>query len=455
MSIASGHLGVGAAQARSPIAMRFADSVLVFHAIVLLGYAVLGKGFAYLGAPPLYLGELLLLSSIVLLLNERGAIARLASPPVVLLMCLWAWCGLQTARHFGAYGIDSLRDAALFTYAAIGLAVAAACSAQPRRLLTLISRYRWFCVIFLVIAPISFCLYHFARNGLPTLPWADVPIISVKEADLLVHLGGILAFWTAGFSGRPRFIGIVALTACAAVMGVIDRAGMVAFGSVFALCFIARPGRGAAAGALLAIVLAVGVLWISGLSIEVPGGKGREISFSQIMTNLSSVAGDTGSDGLDSTKEWRLDWWKDIIGYTINGEYFWTGKGFGINLADDDGYQVNQDKSLRTPHSVHMTFLARAGVPGIALWEATQAAWAICIVRAYFNARSRGQRRWESLFFFLFCYWMAFLINASFDVYLEGPVGGIWFWTIFGVGIAAMDLHRRAPALLDQTPLTI
>ena len=26
--------------------------------------------------------------------------------------------------------------------------------------------------------------------------------------------------------------------------------------------------------------------------------------------------------------------------YTVFGDYFWTGKGFGINLADDDGFQT-------------------------------------------------------------------------------------------------------------------
>ncbi|HEY2759656.1 MAG TPA: hypothetical protein VGI75_02910, partial [Pirellulales bacterium] len=53
-----------------------------------------------------------------------------------------------------------------------------------------------------------------------------------------------------------------------------------------------------------------------------------------------------------------------------------------------------------------------------------------------------GQARWAGLFLFLFAYWAALLIQASFDVYLEGPVGGLWFWTITGVGIAAAWLHR-------------
>ena len=35
------------------------------------------------------------------------------------------------------------------------------------------------------------------------------------------------------------------------------------------------------------------------------------------------------------------------------------------------------------------------------------------------------------------------MINASFDVYLEGPQGGIWFWSFFGFGMALLEVQRR------------
>ena len=43
----------------------------------------------------------------------------------------------------------------------------------------------------------------------------------------------------------------------------------------------------------------------------------------------------------------------------------------------------------------------------------------------------------------ILAYWTALLVNGSFDVYLEGPQGGIWFWCIFGLGIAAVEAQRR------------
>ena len=432
-----------------PWSQKLPEMALRFQAIVLLGYAVAGKGFAYLGVPPLYVGECLLLAMAGSCLLVRGLFSRLTNLPAILLLMLCGWCAVQTLQHVDEYGMESLRDAAVWTYAGIAIAVAALCGARPQRLVELIIRYRHFPTIFVLAMPAVFFLGRFTRPGLPLVPGTNVPIISMKEADVLVHLAGILAFWTAGLGSKASGWAMLLLAGCAAVMGVIDRAGMVAFGAVFALCLLARPAGAPTTRCIIAIVIALAALWATDVSIEVPGGKGRVISFDQVVTNVQSIASDTGSDGLDSTKEWRIDWWTGIVDYTFRGEYFWTGKGFGVNLADDDGFQVQADRSLRSPHSAHMTFLARGGVPALVLWLASQAAWVVCIARAYFVSRARRQRRWESLFFFLFCYWLAFFINASFDVYLEGPVGGIWFWSLFGVGLAALDLHRRAPQTLD------
>jgi hypothetical protein len=70
------------------------------------------------------------------------------------------------------------------------------------------------------------------------------------------------------------------------------------------------------------------------------------------------------------------------------------GKGFGVNLADDDDYQgtVNGLPN-RSPHNIQMTVLARAGVPGLVIWSLLQSAFALSLVVAYFRAR-RERREW-------------------------------------------------------------
>jgi hypothetical protein len=66
------------------------------------------------------------------------------------------------------------------------------------------------------------------------------------------------------------------------------------------------------------------------------------------------------------------------------------------------------------------------------------------MARALRDAKRRYDRDWYSLFAFLIAYCLALLVNGSFDVYLEGPAGGIWFWSVIGVGIAAEVLYRRS-----------
>ena len=54
----------------------------------------------------------------------------------------------------------------------------------------------------------------------------------------------------------------------------------------------------------------------------------------------------------------------------------------------------------------------------------------------------------QFLFAFLVLYACSILVIATFDVVMEGPMIGIWYWCLFGVGLAALHLHRTMPDLL-------
>ena len=90
------------------------------------------------------------------------------------------------------------------------------------------------------------------------------------------------------------------------------------------------------------------------------------------------------------------------------------------------------------------------GVPGLVLWVALHAVYGLSLLRAANRARARGDLYWVQILGFVFIYWLAALVNASFDPYLQGPQGGIWFWTIFGVGLAAM---RMSDGRSNEVPL--
>ena len=98
-----------------------------------------------------------------------------------------------------------------------------------------------------------------------------------------------------------------------------------------------------------------------------------------------------------------------ILDYTAFGDHFWTGKGYGINLADSDGFQVVWEGSpLRSPHNSHLTFLARSGVPGLALWALLQATVFFSLLRAYFRCRPQVGKAFRSPFV------MAYLLRNDF-----------------------------------------
>ena len=135
------------------------------------------------------------------------------------------------------------------------------------------------------------------------------------------------------------FIGIV-------LVSMRTRGGMLAFVIPLTIAVIVtgRWREGILIGASAAGIFGLAYM----LDLSIPVGQSlasRDISAKQLVENFTSIFGATtsgseGSSGLEGTRAWRLEWWKVIFDYTFNGPYFWTGKGFGINLADADGFII-------------------------------------------------------------------------------------------------------------------
>jgi hypothetical protein len=424
---------------------------LTLLGLTLLGYALFGKGWAYLGVPPLFIGEAILACGVLAFLWFGRWRGILDIPVSWSLLLLLAWGLCRTWPDISRYGVPALRDAVIWGYGVFALLVCGFILAEPARLAALLHRYRQFVRLFLICIPFIWIVTRvFPRPIIPHWPWVDVPIIQSKGGDVQVHAAGILAFWVAGLGGPITLRRVLLLAACVGLAGTYDRAGLLSFLAVFAVCFVHQP-QDCSLWRLIAIgVCGVVLLAATNIRVKMPERE-REISFDQLVANLSSLAGTSRAGDLDDTKQWRLEWWGDIIKYTVDGKYCWTGKGFGINLADDDGYQVQEDDSLRSPHNGHLTMLARGGVPGLVLWALVQLHWACSLLGGYVRSRRAGERRWTGLFLFLLAYWLAFMINTAFDVFLEGPMGGIWFWTIYGIGMAALWTYKHHPAVLGET----
>ncbi len=426
---------------------------LISFAILLGGYGILGRSFAYLGVAPLYVGEMVLGLGLVAMFKSGTFRVTLQSPISKLLIVFLLWSLVATVPYFPAYGMTTLRDAVLWGYAAYAIIVATVIIGSPDSMRWLLLRFRSYSMLFAASAWLVYVIYisHILEGfGLPGSP---VDLFDAPGGQLLVQLAGVVAFVSVGMM-KKRWAIVPFLLLNMAILMVSKRAGMLAVMGAFGLIVLLNPPK-----LKLAVLAYIGIFTVMAALIVNPTidlGHGRVISMEQLTDNVVSTFDQSSSSSLETTKSWRLDWWTDIFNYTFGGQYFVFGKGYGINLATDDGYQVLDGEALRSPHNAHFNVLARSGVPGFFLWLAIHFTWFVSLLRACLQARRNNMPSWHGIFAFLLAFWLAFMINASFDVFLESPVGGIWLWSLMGFGMGALHLFKTSPAIgLDQTPTVI
>ncbi|WP_066475775.1 O-antigen ligase family protein [Bosea sp. WAO] len=424
------------------------DRYLGLLCFVLAGYAIFGKGFAYVGVPPLFIGEITLVLGIIALMASRSWIAMLMTVPSFALLAFMGWILVRTVPGIPVYGFDALRDSVIALYGAFAFIIIALLLQKPARLGRLLGNYSRF-ALFYGLAGAALAYTTSSLSHLLAWPFSGLPVVYVRMGEAAVHLCGATVFVLLGLRRVPWPWLVAVLVGF--LMIAVSRGAMLAFvlpvllaavigGQVRRLMPIAAGGA-----AVLAIVL------VFDLQVEIEGG--RVIGPAQLINNVESIVGRSEASNLDGTKTWRLRWWQAIQDYTLRGPYFWTGKGFGVNLAEDDGYVVGAEGGgapVRAPHNAHLGILARAGVPGLALWFLVLLSWFAMLARSRINALRNHDIKAANLFLWIGCYGLSMIINASFDVALEGPMLGIWFWCIIGLGIGASMLQdftlQRSPA---------
>ncbi|MBB4370453.1 hypothetical protein GGD63_003248 [Bradyrhizobium sp. cir1] len=422
------------------------DRYLLLLSCVLLGYALLGKGFAYLGFPPIFIGEMTLFAGLVVLLRTGCLLATLTTLPSLALAAAMAWVVLRTLPAIDSYGFDALRDSVVVMYGSFAFIVIALLLDDANRINSILRYYGVFVRIFIPTIPFIYAFHRYMGEQIPKWPGSDVPILQ-SSGEITTHLAGAAVFALAGLS-RMRPLAVALLSATAVMASAASRGGMLAFvvPVIFAALVLGKVR------ALAAVLVAGLVIFAATFAVETAvsdariatSTEERSLSTRQFADNFASLVSRSGED-TEGTKTWRLEWWTIILNDTVFGPDFWTGRGFGLNLADADGFQHRKDPNsppLRSPHSVHMTILARAGVPGLGLWAIILVSWSIALSGAARAALRRGEAEWAGLFIFIGCYAASFVINASFDVALEGPMQGIWFWCLIGFGTGSVMIYR-------------
>lgn len=419
---------------------RRGDLYLLFLSGILAGYATLGKGFGYLGFPPIYVGEMALLLGTIVVLRIGNLLALLASAPALALAAIMAWTMALTLLGVGAYGVDALRDGVVIMYGGFSFIVLALLLDDPRRLNTILDHYGAFVRWCIPVLPVLFAISYHLHDYVPDVPGTRVPVIWIGPGAVAVHLAGAAVFVMAGFR-KARPLWIAALVVGVVMTGAVSRSSTLAFvltvaGAAVALGRFRQLAATVLVGAAI-LAVAYGAESAFRGTATVEKNTERTLSAVQIVNNLKSIFG-SNEDKLEGTREWRLEWWKRIVDRTVFGDRFWTGEGFGLNIAMADRFgNPHRRVLLRSPHNVNITILARAGVPGLTMWGLFLISWAGTMAKCFLSARRHAQSEWAGLFLWVGCYAAACVINASFDVALEGPMQGIWFWSLIGLGLGA------------------
>jgi O-Antigen ligase len=457
------------------------------------------KPFAYLGVGSLHVTEAILAVGVSLLVIDwEASLARLrttlASAQGLLLLIFVAYETARTVPCVARDGLIAARDAVVWAYALFAIIVVVAFDRTSCR--RLLERAPRVALAFVAWVPVAFLLYVVQPGGL-AVPFQPVPLLGFKLGDLAVHLAGCLAILVAGRRHLMRSLAARAAWIIALVWSIgwvliasLNRAGMtaalaglvvlvlagyvrdvsrvgVAMVLVLATWFVTGPaytlppnGPGAVSKEIAArsvvdaiVSIPFAALHVRRLSHEAPPralsstGALAAAARPQVVAGVvapaqSATSVDTPDMSASSgsrtmlrerTISWRLRWWRAIVDYTFHGPYLWWGKGYGLNLADDDGFRLGRDPGLRSPHNAVMTLLARSGLPGAALFCAFVVALLVRLI-----ARVRSGTGWARGFAtVILVYLVASLVVAMFDVYLEGPMGGVWFWALVGFALTA------------------
>lgn len=419
---------------------------------VLLGYVFIGKGFAYQGVAPLLVGEVTLLAGAVCYVTSGVVFATLSSVASRFLAVLMFWVVLRTVPYIGIHGIDAPRDAVIVGYGVFAFIVLALLLENKHRLNQFLAIYAPAAALFVMTSPFVFVFTRFFEDYIPTIPAPSgepISLWSFRPGQFGVHLAGAGIFAFLGLQ-QINLIWVATFLATAVMASASSRGAMLAI-AVPIIMVAVVGGRirqlvwlGIYGLAGLAVVFVIESAYFDFREVDTMSSYDRPVGVRQVISGISSMF-DGSTAQLSQTKEWRLKWWEIIQDHTLKGPYFWTGKGFGINLADADGFQQPNAENappLRDPHSVHITLLARAGVPGLVLWLGTLVSWSWLLIGTMYQARARGEDTWADIFLFIWGYGLAVVVESSFDIGLAGPMMGIPFWSLFGLGLAAPMIYR-------------
>jgi O-antigen ligase len=420
---------------------------------VLIGYAFFDRAFAYIHVPgtPIFAGEVLIVLCLAVALVGTGivglGIKRIAVTKLIIVFALWGV--ICTVPHIPQYGINAIRDAALWYYALLTIPVAALVLSDPDIVHRWMAGARKFVPWFLLFCPFAVQLNKAADAGSgPFVPGSSISVWNHRIGNIAVLATMAVAFiWLIpGFTRRRRTLLVGLATIVILLVATQNRGGLVAAAAGLLLVWLFTAQRLRLVGVMVATLMLLAVFaWVTNFQLQ--GQQGRGISIGQLITNIESLKGGNANEGgnLQSNVQFRQELWSQVIQLAENNHALVTGLGFGRNIAGELGFASEAAGSLRSPHNSHVDILARMGIVGAILWITLLLTWYAVVLRARLRFKSLGRFFEAAVIEVSIVGVTSLLVNAYFDPTLESPQVAIWLWTIVGMTVGLAALSRPNP----------
>ncbi len=400
---------------------RIKKTYLNLYVFVLALYVYFNKGVAYS-----FLAETVLVLGVLLILFDRKRFEILWEKRtylLVLFLIITTAFLLKGLMNYSWFNV--VRDAFMFYYLIFVFIIFLFKEELPYLINRIVLIYKWFpvvaCISFLTLSyfPFSDEIKFFGNN----------PLLLYKFGDMAVHLFISTILLLSGyirFSKRFLLLNSILIVYLFFIISTYSRGGMLAFVcAILIFLFFVKDQNikkmfSYYGKFLLLIILFTFPIFLATKVKE--NFQGRILGVEQLKENIVSIVNPNAEGTLSDNKIWRLIWWTKIIQYTFGGEYFFQGKGLGMSLVSADEI-VTDDLELRSPHNFHLNVLARFGVPIFLLWLG----W------LYFNFKNLWTKNENKFLLIILSIMSAFVINAAFDVFFEGPMGAFPFWTFVGI----------------------
>lgn len=388
--------------------------------LVMLLYVFFNKGVAYS-----FLAELFFIGGLFLLIlfkKETFIVWDKRTKLLLAFIILSLGYVVFGSLHYPI--IQVIRDSFVFQYAWFAYIVFLFKDEEAFIWNRLFIIYKWFPII----ALFNFILQYFVPTVAEMAIFGSIPILLYKNGDMGVHLlmSTIFLFLQPEKYSSKWKVGLLFLIIFNfIVVSAYSRSGMLSYVVGLTCFFVLTKDQSLKSNSTIFLKYLPWIMLIIipiFLTINVGENfQGRSAGFSQLGQNVGSIVGSADDSNLENNEIWRLLWWGKIIDYSFTPEFFFTGKGLGMSLAQTD--DIKADDDLRSPHNFHLTIMARFGVVIFCVWLY----WLYLLFKPLFKRKLVGKK------LALSCLLLAFIINASFDVFLEGPMGAFPFWTFVGL----------------------